>query len=96
MFELLYKGKQEVLRYISRTWLSFKKYLHDSTGDLCQVKDKICLAIQNEFEEIKTQLSSEQLRISHTLHQIGRIVTLIFALFVTVQNSDKFCHGLEP
>ncbi|KAG5552486.1 hypothetical protein RHGRI_010537 [Rhododendron griersonianum] len=34
-----------------------KKYLQVSTGDLHQVKNKICLAIENEFKEINAQLS---------------------------------------
>ena len=36
-----------------------KKYLQVSTSDLCEVKNKICLAIENQFHEIKAQLSSE-------------------------------------
>ncbi len=35
-----------------------KRYLQVSTGDLCVVKNKICLAIENQFHEIKAQLSS--------------------------------------
>lgn len=42
-----------------------KKYLQVSTGDLRGVKDKICLAIDNEFQEIKTQLSHKKIRIPH-------------------------------
>ncbi|XP_058180186.1 uncharacterized protein LOC131298728 [Rhododendron vialii] len=42
-----------------------KKYLQVSTGDLHQVKNKICLAIENEFKEINAQLSSEKIRIPH-------------------------------
>ncbi|KAH7848816.1 hypothetical protein Vadar_008467 [Vaccinium darrowii] len=42
-----------------------KQYLQVSTGDLHQVKNKICLAIDNEFNEIKTQLSSERIRVPH-------------------------------
>ena len=40
-----------------------KRYLKVSNGNLRQVKNKICLAIENEFQEIKTQLQSEKLRI---------------------------------
>jgi hypothetical protein len=36
-----------------------KKYLQVSIGDLCEVKNKICLAIENQFHEIKAQLYSE-------------------------------------
>ncbi|KAG5551462.1 hypothetical protein RHGRI_009772 [Rhododendron griersonianum] len=42
-----------------------KKYLLVSTGDLQEVKNKICLAIENEFNEIKTQLLSERIRVPH-------------------------------
>jgi hypothetical protein len=35
-----------------------KKYLQVSIDDLCEVKNRICLAI-NQFHEIKAQLSSE-------------------------------------
>lgn len=42
-----------------------KKYLQVSTGDFHQVKNKICLAIENEFKEIKVQLSSEKIRVPH-------------------------------
>ncbi len=42
-----------------------KKYLQVSTGDLCEVKNKICLAIENQFHEIKAQLLSEQIRVPH-------------------------------
>ncbi|KAH7863204.1 hypothetical protein Vadar_014710 [Vaccinium darrowii] len=42
-----------------------KQHLQVSTGDLHQVKNKICLVIDNEFNEIKTQLSSERIRVPH-------------------------------
>ncbi|KAL7252612.1 hypothetical protein ACSBR1_007225 [Camellia fascicularis] len=42
-----------------------KKYLQVSTGDLHRVKNKICLAIENEYKEIKAQLSSERIQIPH-------------------------------
>ncbi|KAF7140308.1 hypothetical protein RHSIM_Rhsim06G0070800 [Rhododendron simsii] len=42
-----------------------KKYLLVSTGNLQEVKNKICLAIENEFNEIKTQLLSERIRVPH-------------------------------
>ena len=45
-----------------------KKYLQVSIGDLCEVKNKICLAIENQFHEIKAQLYSEQIRVPHHLH----------------------------
>ncbi|KAJ7964071.1 Protein FAR1-RELATED SEQUENCE 5 [Quillaja saponaria] len=40
-----------------------KKYLQVSTGDLSMVKDRICLAIKNQFQEIKAQLSSEKINV---------------------------------
>ncbi|KAL7163345.1 hypothetical protein ACSBR2_039443 [Camellia fascicularis] len=42
-----------------------KKYLQVSICDLHRVKNKICLAIENEYKEIKAQLSSERIRIPH-------------------------------
>lgn len=42
-----------------------KRYLQVSTGDLRGVKDKICLVIDNEFQEIKAQLASEKIRVPH-------------------------------
>ena len=42
-----------------------KKYLQVSIGNLHQVKDKICLTIKNEFQEIETQLENERLRVPH-------------------------------
>ncbi|XP_021839271.2 protein FAR1-RELATED SEQUENCE 5-like [Spinacia oleracea] len=42
-----------------------KKYLYVSTENVRQVKNKICLAIDNEFQKIKTQLESERLRVPH-------------------------------
>lgn len=42
-----------------------KKYLHVSTGNLREVKEKICLAIENQYKEIKTQLASEKIRVPH-------------------------------
>ncbi|KAM0987652.1 hypothetical protein EV2_012136 [Malus domestica] len=44
---------------------TLKKYLQVSTGGLREVKEKICLAIENQFQEIKTQHSSEKVRVSH-------------------------------
>ena len=45
-----------------------KKYLQVSTGNLCEVKNKICLANENQFHEIKAQLSSEQIQVPHHFH----------------------------
>ncbi|XP_063950653.1 protein FAR1-RELATED SEQUENCE 4-like [Daucus carota subsp. sativus] len=42
-----------------------KRYLQVSTGDLRGVKDKLCLLIDNEFQEIKAQLSDEKIRVPH-------------------------------
>ncbi|KAK9681505.1 hypothetical protein RND81_10G007300 [Saponaria officinalis] len=42
-----------------------KKYLQVLTGNLRRVKNKICLAIENEYHEIKTQLESEKIRVPH-------------------------------
>lgn len=46
---------------------TLKKYLQVSTGGLREVKEKICLAIEHQFQEIKTQLSSEKVRVPHRL-----------------------------
>ncbi|GLT93672.1 hypothetical protein SLE2022_114520 [Rubroshorea leprosula] len=42
-----------------------KAYLQVSTADFRQVKEKICLAITNEFQEIKALPSSGRIRIPH-------------------------------
>ena len=42
-----------------------KMYLQVSTGDFQQVKDKLCLAIKHEFNEIKVKLSGEKIRVLH-------------------------------
>ncbi|XP_021840674.2 protein FAR1-RELATED SEQUENCE 5-like [Spinacia oleracea] len=93
--QLIYKEKNDIIDYISSTWIpvkkkfvsvwtekilhfgnrassraegahaKLKKYLHVSTGNIRQVKNKICLAIDNEFQEIKTQVESEKLRVPH-------------------------------
>ncbi|XP_074281819.1 protein FAR1-RELATED SEQUENCE 5-like [Silene latifolia] len=42
-----------------------KGYLQVSTGDFAQVVSKICLAIENEFQEINTMLESERIRVPH-------------------------------
>ncbi|KAK9736070.1 hypothetical protein RND81_04G247900 [Saponaria officinalis] len=42
-----------------------KGYLHVSTGDFAQVVSKICLAIDNEFQEINTMLENERIRVPH-------------------------------
>lgn len=47
---------------------TLKRYLRVSIGDLAEVKNKICLAIKNKLQEIKTRLSSEKVRVSHHLH----------------------------
>lgn len=44
--------------------IKLKKHLEVSRGDLRLIKDKICLVIENEFQEIKT-VSNEKLKISH-------------------------------
>ncbi|KAB2615708.1 protein FAR1-RELATED SEQUENCE 5-like [Pyrus ussuriensis x Pyrus communis] len=92
-FEVKYKERKFVLKYILSTWLPYKekfvsawsekvthfgncvtsraegahatlkKYLQVSTRGLREVKEKICLAIENQFQEIKTQLSSEKVRV---------------------------------
>ncbi|XP_050365479.1 protein FAR-RED ELONGATED HYPOCOTYL 3-like [Argentina anserina] len=46
---------------------TLKKYLQVSTGGLREVKENICLVIQNQFQEIKTQLESEKIRVSEKL-----------------------------
>ncbi|XP_077221058.1 PKS-NRPS hybrid synthetase cheA-like [Tasmannia lanceolata] len=44
-----------------------KIYLQLSTGDFYLVKTKICLAIENQFEEIKTKLSAEKIKVPSDL-----------------------------
>ncbi|GAA0157680.1 hypothetical protein LIER_14898 [Lithospermum erythrorhizon] len=41
-----------------------KQYLQVSTGNFHEVKDKVCLVIENQFHEIKTKIGSEQIRVS--------------------------------
>ncbi|XP_077252639.1 PKS-NRPS hybrid synthetase cheA-like [Tasmannia lanceolata] len=45
-----------------------KKYLQLSTSDFYLVKRKLCLAIENQFQEIKTQLSAEKIKVPYKLH----------------------------
>ncbi|XP_063939839.1 uncharacterized protein LOC135148514 [Daucus carota subsp. sativus] len=45
-----------------------KQYLYVSTGDIREVKNKICLAIENQYQEIKTRIASEKVRIPHKYH----------------------------
>nr|KAJ0223620.1 hypothetical protein LSAT_V11C200088970 [Lactuca sativa] len=42
-----------------------KQYLQVSMGDLREVKEKICLAVGHEFNEIKIKLSSEKMHVHH-------------------------------
>ncbi|XP_023752378.2 PKS-NRPS hybrid synthetase cheA-like [Lactuca sativa] len=42
-----------------------KQYLQVSTGDLREVKEKICLVVEHEFNEIKVKLSSEKIHVHH-------------------------------
>ncbi|XP_074346198.1 protein FAR-RED IMPAIRED RESPONSE 1-like [Apium graveolens] len=42
-----------------------KQYLNISTGDFRDVKDKISLAIENQYQEIKIRVASEKVRIPH-------------------------------
>nr|XP_011459501.1 PREDICTED: uncharacterized protein LOC105349985 [Fragaria vesca subsp. vesca] len=46
---------------------TIKRYLQVSTGGLREVKENICLAIENQFQEIKTQLASEKIRVPQKL-----------------------------
>ncbi|KAL6567452.1 hypothetical protein OROGR_001120 [Orobanche gracilis] len=48
--------------------LMIKKYLQVSTGDLRQVKQKICNGIVNQYKEITAKFESEKLRIPHKFH----------------------------
>ncbi|KAG5527943.1 hypothetical protein RHGRI_028764 [Rhododendron griersonianum] len=74
-----------------------KKYLQVSTGDLYQVKNKICLAIENEFKEITTQLSSERIRIPHNCNNyfFKELITKVssFALRKLVDQYEMLKHG---
>ncbi|XP_042754325.1 uncharacterized protein LOC122196071 [Lactuca sativa] len=47
-----------------------KQYLQVSTGDLREVKEKICLAVEHEFNEIKVKLSSEKLQVPHDCNML--------------------------
>ncbi|GKC59631.1 hypothetical protein Tco_1087229, partial [Tanacetum coccineum] len=42
-----------------------KLYLPVSTGSFQDVKKKICLAVEHEFNEIKVKLASEKIRVPH-------------------------------
>lgn len=42
-----------------------KLYLQVSTGSFQDVKKKICLAVEHEFNEIKVKLASEKIRVPH-------------------------------
>ncbi|KAM5575510.1 protein FAR1-RELATED SEQUENCE 5-like [Rosa sericea] len=44
---------------------NLKRYLQVSSGGLGEVKERICLAIENQFHEIKARLSSEKIRHPH-------------------------------
>ena len=51
-------------------------YLQVSTGDLRGVKDKLCLLIHYEFQEIKTQLSAEKMCV-HDKFQISLLKKIV-------------------
>ncbi|KAF7120003.1 hypothetical protein RHSIM_Rhsim13G0144200 [Rhododendron simsii] len=74
-----------------------KKYLQVSIGDLYQVKNKICLAIENEFKEITTQLSSERIPIPHNCNNyfFKELITKVssFALRKLVDQYEMLKHG---
>ncbi|KAG5525936.1 hypothetical protein RHGRI_032289 [Rhododendron griersonianum] len=40
-------------------------YLTVSTGNFREVREKICLAIDNQYNEIKTKVASEKIRVTH-------------------------------
>ncbi|KAF7144569.1 hypothetical protein RHSIM_Rhsim04G0198300 [Rhododendron simsii] len=42
---------------------TLKRYLTVSTGNFREVREKICLAIENQYNEIKTKIASEKLRV---------------------------------
>ncbi|KAI8547352.1 hypothetical protein RHMOL_Rhmol07G0188900 [Rhododendron molle] len=44
---------------------TLKRYLTVSTGNFREVREKICLAIENQYNEIKTKIASETLRVTH-------------------------------
>ncbi|PIA24917.1 hypothetical protein AQUCO_04100189v1 [Aquilegia coerulea] len=44
-----------------------KSYLQVSTSDLHVAKEKICLAVENNFHGITTQVASEKIRIPHNI-----------------------------
>ena len=43
---------------VEGTYAKLKRYSQVLIEEVCQMKDKICLAIENEFQEIKTQHES--------------------------------------
>ena len=59
-----------------------KKYLQVSTGDLCEVKNKICLAIENQFHEIRHNF------------QVNRFEFLIISIFPYLENLLLVCRCL--
>ncbi|KAJ9549306.1 hypothetical protein OSB04_021849 [Centaurea solstitialis] len=56
-FELIYKEKKDALE-AEGAHAKLKLYLQVSTGDFHEVKEKISLAVEHEFNEIKVKLSS--------------------------------------
>ncbi|KAH7864379.1 hypothetical protein Vadar_028935 [Vaccinium darrowii] len=64
--------------------------------ELCQVKDKICLAIENEFKEIKAQLSSEKIRVPHNSNiSFFEIINRVsaFAMGEILKQYEMVKHG---
>lgn len=57
--------KNHVTSRVEGAHSELNRYLQVSTGDLCGVKDKLCLLIDYEFQEIKTQLSAEKMCVHH-------------------------------
>ncbi|KAH7833238.1 hypothetical protein Vadar_004343 [Vaccinium darrowii] len=69
-----------------------KKYLTVSTGNFREVREKICLAIDNQYNEIKTKIASEKLRATHKFRipMLKELVThvSVFALGQLFKQSE--------
>nr|XP_043637923.1 protein FAR1-RELATED SEQUENCE 5-like [Erigeron canadensis] len=74
-----------------------KKYLEVSTGGFKEVKDKICLAVEHEFNEIKIRVASEKIQIPHNCDMpIFRDLLLSvshFALQEIYKQYEKISNG---
>ncbi|XP_062020976.1 protein FAR1-RELATED SEQUENCE 6-like [Rosa rugosa] len=74
---------------------TLKKYLQVSTGALREVKENICLAIQNQFQEIRTQLASEKIRVPQKLCIPFFKEVINKELVMSGRGRGRGQHGLE-